>query len=151
MPRLAPEYSKSEVKSDRLLAKEFLPKLLGTSGSSPSPLVDIITSLLSNPQTGGLRGMAESFKGQGMEDIINSWIATGQNMPISPEQILQALGKNRLQGISDKAGISPDEISGGLASLLPEIIDKLTPQGKLPDSGLLEQELQEMKKKIVGF
>ena len=133
------------------LAKEFLPKLAGGSGGGKNPLVDIVMSLLTNPKTGGLQGLVESFKGRGMENIINSWIGTGQNKPISPEQMLQALGKDRLQGISEKMGMSPDEISGGLASLLPEIIDKLTPQGKLPDSGLLEQELQEMKKKIAGF
>jgi uncharacterized protein YidB (DUF937 family) len=133
------------------LAKEFLPKLAGGSGGGKSPLVDIVMGLLTNPKTGGLQGLVENFKGRGMENIINSWIGTGQNMPISPEQLLQALGKDRLQGIAAKTGLSQNEISGGLASLLPEIIDKLTPQGKLPDSGLLEQELQEMKKKIVGF
>jgi uncharacterized protein YidB (DUF937 family) len=113
--------------------------------------VDIVMSLLTNPKTGGLQGLVENSKGRGMENIINSWIGTGQNMPISPDQILQALGKDRLQGIAAKTGLSQNEISGGLASLLPEIIDKLTPQGKLPDSDLLERELEEMKKKIVGF
>ena len=133
------------------LAREFLPKLLGAGGRGQSLLVDIITSLLTNPQAGGLRGMVESFKSQGMEDTINSWIGTGKNMPISPAEILKALGSDRLRGFSEKANVSQQEISGGLASLLPEIIDKLTPQGRIPDNRLLEEELQEMKKKIVGF
>jgi uncharacterized protein YidB (DUF937 family) len=133
------------------LAREFLPKLLAGGGRGQSPLVDIITSLLTNPQTGGLRGLTGSFQKQGMEDIINSWIGTGKNMPISPDQILKALGNDRLRGYSDRAGIPQDEISGDLASLLPEIIDKLTPQGRIPDSSLLEEELKEMKKKISEF
>jgi uncharacterized protein YidB (DUF937 family) len=133
------------------LAKEFLPKVLGAGGRSPSPMVDIIIGLLTNPQTGGLKGMVESFKGQGMEDIINSWVGTGKNMPISPAEMLKALGSDRLQGFSEKAGISQEELSGSLASLLPEIIDKLTPQGRIPDRGLLEEELKEMKKKITEF
>jgi uncharacterized protein YidB (DUF937 family) len=81
-----------------------------------------------------------------MEDIINSWIGTGKNMPISPEGILKALGNDRLRGFSEKAGLPQEEISGGLASILPEIIDKLTPQGRIPDSSLLEEELKEVKR-----
>jgi len=65
--------------------------------------------------------------------------------------MLKALGSDRLQGFSEKAGISQEELSGSLASLLPEIIDKLTPQGRIPDRGLLEEELKEMKKKITEF
>jgi len=133
------------------LAREFLPKLFGGGGASASPLVNIVTSLLTSPQTGGLGGLVESFKGQGMEDIINSWIGTGKNMPISSSEIVKALGSDRLRGFSEQAGLGQEEISGGLARLLPEIIDKLTPQGKIPDSGLLEEELTEMKKKIVKF
>jgi uncharacterized protein YidB (DUF937 family) len=133
------------------LAREVLPKLLAGRGRGQSPLVDIITSLLTNPQTGGMQGLAEAFKNKGMEDIINSWISTGKNMPISPEEILKALGNDRLRGFSEKAGVPQEEISGGLASILPEIIDKLTPQGRIPDSSLLEEELKEMKKKIAEF
>ena len=133
------------------LAREVQPKLLAGGGRGQSPLADIITSLLTNPQTGGLQGMAESFKGRGMEDIINSWIGTGKNMPISPEQILKALGNDRLRGYSEKAGIPQEEISGGLASILPEIIDKHTPQGRIPDGSVLEEQLMEMKKKIAEF
>ncbi len=133
------------------LARELLPKLFGGGGTNPSPLASIITSLLTNPQTGGLGGLVESFKGQGMGDIINSWIGTGKNMPISPSEIMKALGNDRLRGLSEQAGLGQEEISGGLASILPEIIDKLTPQGKIPDSSLLEEELMEMKKKIVKF
>jgi uncharacterized protein YidB (DUF937 family) len=99
------------------LARELLPKLLAGGGRGQSPLADIITSLLTNPQTGGLRGLAESFKNQGMDDIINSWIGTGKNMPVSPEEILKALGNDRLRGFSEKAGLPQEEISGGLASL----------------------------------
>ena len=133
------------------LAREALPKLLAGSGRGQSPLVDIVIGLLANPRTGGLQGLAESFKSGGMDDIINSWIGTGKNMPISPEEMLRALGNDRLRGFSERAGVPQEEISGGLANILPEIIDKLTPQGRIPDSSLLEEELKEMKKKIAGF
>ena len=88
------------------LAREFLPKLFG-GGANTSPLANIITSLLTNPQTGGLGGLVESFKGQGMEDIINSWIGTGKNMPISPSEMMKALGSDRLRGLSETGRLRP--------------------------------------------
>lgn len=133
------------------LARELLPKLFGGGGTNPSPLMSIITSLLTNPQTGGLGGLVEAFKGQGMGDIINSWVGTGKNLPISPSEIMKALGEDRLRGFSEQAGLGREEISGGLASILPDIIDKLTPQGKIPDNRLLEEELMEIKEKITRF
>ena len=88
---------------------------------------------------GGLQGLVENFKSKGLEDIISLWIGTGPNQPISEDQILNVLGKEQIQKMVEKVGISQEEASGGLASLLPEIIDKLTPNGKLPDSGLLDE------------
>ena len=105
-------------------------------------------SLITNPKTGGLQGLVENFKGKGLEDIISSWIGTGQNQPISGDQISKVLGGDRLQTIAENAGISREEASGGLASLLPEIIDKLTPTGKLPESGLMDEFEKMIKSKV---
>lgn len=126
------------------ITKEILGKLSG--GDAKNPLLDIALSLIANPKTGGLEGLVESFKNKGLGDIMSSWIGTGQNQPISKDQILNVLGKDQIQKMAEKIGISQEEASGGLASLLPEIIDKLTPNGKLPDSGLLD----EVKKVIRG-
>lgn len=129
------------------IAKEVLGKLSG-GGDAKNPLLDIALSLIANPKTGGLGGLVESFKNKGFEDIMSSWIGTGQNQPISKDQILNVLGKDQIQKMAENAGISQEEASGGLASLLPEIIDKLTPNGKLPDSGLLDEVKKMMKSKV---
>lgn len=65
--------------------------------------------------------------------IISSWIGTGKNLPISVEQIQQALGKEKIQQLSETAGMSPEDVKAKLAEHLPNIIDKLTPDGKEGD------------------
>jgi uncharacterized protein YidB (DUF937 family) len=126
------------------LAKDVLSQVAG--GGGQNPLLDAALSLITNPKTGGLQGLVENFKGKGLEDLISSWVGTGQNKPISGDQLSKALGDDRMKKIAEAAGISHGEASGGLAKLLPEIIDKLTPNGKLPESGLLD----EIKKMITS-
>ena len=116
------------------IAEGVLDKISG--GSAQNPLIETVLSLISNPETGGLQGMLETFKSKGLGEIISSWIGTGENQAISKDQILETLGKDQIQKIAEKVGISQEEASGGLASLLPEIIDKVTPNGKLPEGGL---------------
>ena len=130
------------------VAKGLAGKFLG--GGQQSPLLDIVMGLVNNPQTGGLEGLVETFKNKGLGNIMASWISTGQNLPVSGEQIRQVLGSEQIQQFAQKTGASKEEISGGLASLLPEIIDKLTPNGKLPESGSLEQGLSMIKKMFSG-
>ncbi len=128
------------------IAKEVLGKLSG--GGGQNPLLDIALSLISNPKTGGLQGLVDNFKAKGLGDIISSWIGTGPNQPISKDQILSVLGKEQIQKMLERVGISQEEASGGLASLLPEIIDKLTPGGKLPDGSLLDEVKKTIKTKV---
>ena len=126
------------------LAKEILSKVSG--GGGQNPLLDIALNLITSPNTGGLQGLIENFKSKGLEDIISSWVGTGQNQPISKEQIFNVLGKERIQNIAQKMGIPQEEATGGLANLLPEIIDKLTPNGKI-EGGLLDQAMKMIKTK----
>jgi uncharacterized protein YidB (DUF937 family) len=121
-------------------------KILG--GTGPSGLLDQVLSLINNPQTGGLSGMVEQFTSKGMGDLVSSWIGTGKNLPISGEQIEQTLSSEKIQEIAQKLGISGAETSGGLAALLPQIIDKLTPEGKLPEGGIFNQGLDFLKKSL---
>lgn len=112
-----------------------------SSGSENGGLMDAVAGLINNPETGGLNGLIDSFKEKGMEDSIASWIGTGQNLPISAEQIQAVLGSEQVQAIAQKLGISTGDASSGLAGLLPQLIDKLTPDGQVPDGGMLEQGL----------
>ena len=132
------------------LGKGLLGNLAGAGGTGQSALMDAITGLISNPDTGGLAGLVQTFAGKGLGDVIGSWIGTGENQPISADQIQHVFGKEQLQGIAEKLGVSSQEASGGLAELLPQIIDKLTPQGSIPQGGLLEQGLGLLKGKLFG-
>jgi uncharacterized protein YidB (DUF937 family) len=105
---------------------------------------------INNPQTGGLSGLAQIFKDKGLGDTISSWISTGKNMPVSADQIKHVLGMDQIQQISQNVGVSQDEASNGLAGLLPEIIDKLTPDGNVPESDMLAQGLNMLKGKFFG-
>lgn len=115
--------------------------LSGQASDQTSGLLAGVMEML-NSQPGGLTGLVKSFHDQGLSGIVNSWISTGQNLPISAEQIQGVLGSDQVKKIAAQVGVSPDVASSRLAELLPTMIDKLTPEGKLPEGGnLLQQAL----------
>jgi uncharacterized protein YidB (DUF937 family) len=69
-------------------------------------------------------------------NVISSWISSGQNLPISGDQIASVLGNGTLGNIASQLGIDPAQASGQLAQVLPGLIDKLTPNGSAPAGGL---------------
>lgn len=121
----------------------------GKDAGIATQLVQAATQLLGKDSSiGGLAGLVETFRKNGLADVVNSWVSTGQNLPISPDQIKQGLGSGLLEHLAGKAGLSSDAASHQLASLLPSLVDKLTPDGKIPDAGLLEQGLSLLKGKL---
>jgi len=127
------------------IVKGLAGKFLGGSAGTQNPLLDIALSLLTNPQTGGLEGLVETFKSKGLNDTVSSWVSTGQNLPISGKQIQDVLGSDLIQQFAKKLGASNQDVSGGLANLLPGLIDKLTPTGQLPEKDTLEKGLKMLR------
>jgi len=127
------------------IVKGLAGKFLGGSAGTQNPLLDIALSLLTNPQTGGLEGLVETFKSKGLNDTVSSWVGTGQNLPISGKQIQDVLGSDLIQQFAKKLGASNQDVSGGLANLLPGLIDKLTPTGQLPEKDALEKGLKMLR------
>jgi uncharacterized protein YidB (DUF937 family) len=82
--------------------------------------------------SGGLGSLLEQFKNSGLGQQAESWVGTGQNQPISAEQINAAIGHGKLAEIAQQAGLDPAQLSQLLAQALPTIVDKLTPGGQLP-------------------
>jgi uncharacterized protein YidB (DUF937 family) len=113
-------------------------------------VMDAVTHLINNPETGGLQGLIKTFQDNGLGNEVASWIGTGQNMPVTPDQILQVIGNDRLQSIAQKFGLSPQTLTSGLAEMLPHVIDKLSPNGQLPANHLVEQGLSLLKGKLFG-
>ena len=100
--------------------------------------------------TGGLVGLVEKFNSQGLGDAMSSWISTGENQPVSGEQIINAFGTETIKKISSALGVSDAEASRQLAALIPQVIDRLTPDGTVPKGGLLERGLHLLKQKFLG-
>jgi uncharacterized protein YidB (DUF937 family) len=110
-----------------------------SGGTEQKGLMEQAINLINNPAIGGLPGLINKFENGGLGEIISSWVGTGANQPISADQIINALGTERIKEIAGKLGIPEDQVSSGLASVLPQIIDKLTPNGKVPEGDVLEQ------------
>ena len=107
-------------------------------GECNNPLATGLLHLINN-SPGGLSGMLQSFHDKGLGGLMSSWIGTGQNLPISADQIQHVLGSDQVKELAAKAGISPDMASSALSQLLPTLVDKLTPNGQVPQhSSLLE-------------
>ena len=92
--------------------------MLGGS-SNQNPLMQALTGLLGqNSPVGGLAGLVQTFQKNGLGDIVNSWVGTGKNLPVTPQQIQQGLGEDLLSQLATKAGISTDAASFGIGPLL---------------------------------
>jgi uncharacterized protein YidB (DUF937 family) len=102
-------------------------------GSSTNPLVSTVMQMINN-QPGGLSGLVQQFHDKGLGGLVSSWVSTGQNLPISADQLQHVLGSEQVKELAARAGISPEAASSHLTQLLPMLIDKLTPNGQLPDA-----------------
>ena len=113
----------------------------GQQQGGSNPLLQMALQMLSNNgagngtgSSGGLGGLISAFQNAGMGEQLKSWIGTGENMPISADQLSNALGSDKIRDIASQLGMSPGAVSGELADMLPQMIDKLTPNGQLPDN-----------------
>jgi len=85
---------------------------------------------------GGLAGLVEQFSRHGMGDVAKSWVGTGQNLPVSPDQLGQVLGGDTLGQLSRQLGMNQGDLLGQLSQVLPQVVDKLTPQGQIPQGDI---------------
>lgn len=86
---------------------------------------------------GGINGLVNKFQQSGLGDVAKSWVSTGDNKSVNPDQLANALGKDQIAAVAQKAGIPESEAPMVLARVLPDMVDKLTPEGKEPESGNL--------------
>jgi len=101
--------------------------------------------LLNNHQTGGISGLVEKLSEKGLGDIANSWVGTGQNLPITPQQIQNTLGPDTINQFASKPGVNTDHASRQISNLLPKVVDKLTPGGQIPQGGLTSKGMDILK------
>ena len=110
----------------------------GDSGQQ-NALVQIASGLITKNSTGnGLAGLAQQFDKQGLGHLLQSWVGTGQNQAISPDQMHQVLGAEQVQQFSQQTGMQGSQLTTALSALLPQLIDKLTPHGQVPPKNDLQ-------------
>ena len=131
---------------DGLLGNVMGSLLGGSRAQQQSPLLQIALQLLQ--QHGGLEGLLGKFRQAGYAEEAQSWVSTGENRPITADVLQQVLGHGQLGDIARQLGMSDGDAAGGLASILPQVIDGMTPQGEVPrnSSDLVEQVLATLQK-----
>jgi uncharacterized protein YidB (DUF937 family) len=129
------------------IAGQVAGALSGQGGVQGSGLMEFVTALINNPQTGGIEGLVAAFREKGLGDLVSSWIGTGQNLPISGDQLQSVLGNAQIGQLAQTLGLSSQEVSGQLAGLLPQVIDGITPNGQLPEG----DSMQAAMKLLGGF
>jgi uncharacterized protein YidB (DUF937 family) len=116
----------------------------GAGGGGNAALIQAVVSMLANNGggqgglggLGGLAGLVQQFQQSGLGDVVGSWISTGQNLPISAEQLQSVLGGHgAVAGLAQQTGMSQGDLMGQLSQLLPQVVDQLTPNGQLPEAG----------------
>ena len=107
------------------LAGAVLSKVGGDKGAMVQVAMDLFN------QNGGIEGVIEKFKTGGLAEQAASWVGKGENLPISAEQITQVLGNDTVAGIAAKLGMDSGDISNKIAEYLPQVIDKMTPDGEV--------------------
>ena len=131
------------------LLDQVVGALAGGQTGGNNALLETVLKMVNDPQNGGLQGLVQTFQQGGLGEIVNSWVSQGQNLPISAEQIQSVLGGSSLSSIASQLGVSQEQASGSLASMLPQLIDSLTPNGNVPQSGdLMAQGMELLKGKF---
>jgi len=123
---------------------------IGVQGNNPQAqqhqdLMGSLAAMLHNPAMGGLGGLLQKLHAGGLGGAVQSWIGTGQNQAITPDQLRGAMGDDHLQELAKNAGVSPQQASSGLASILPALVDKLSPNGQLHDESTMSRMLSALR------
>ena len=125
------------------LLDQVLGGILGGAGGG-SPLQGVLMNMLGGGQqgstmgagaSGDLGGLISQFEQAGLGHIAQSWVGNGPNQPVSPQQLQSVFGENQVQNMANQAGMQPQDFLSQLSQHLPNVINGMTPNGRLPDEG----------------
>ena len=114
----------------------------GAQQSQHASALGAILSLINSPQVGGLAGLQSMFQQGGLGHIMSSWIGNGPNLPVSANQLQNVLHGGSLQQAAQQAGMDSSQFTSTMSTLLPHLVDKVSPNGQLPDASALQQMLK---------
>ena len=127
----------------------------GTAGQPPQAqgggqVVQLVLQLLQ--RNGGIEGLLAKMQQAGYGDQAQSWIGTGQNQAVPADVLAQIFGQGQLGEIAQQLGLSRDDAAGGLAQALPDVVDLMTPQGRIPEdtNDLVAQTLAKLRRQSPG-
>jgi uncharacterized protein YidB (DUF937 family) len=123
-------------------------------GASPDKQQGFLSSILAmigSPDVGGLQGLVNKFKTAGLGQIADGWVAKGPNPPVTPDQLQKVFSSDQVRAFAEKVRIDPDDATKHLADTLPQVVDNLTPDGKVPAGGFdPAAALNLLKQKLFG-
>ena len=127
-------------------ATSALAQSQGSAQGQGANAIEILEGLVQ--QHGGLGGLLDTLRQQGLGSHVDSWIGTGQNMPVDAQHIIDALGQGPLAQLAQRFGIDPQQAAAHIAEILPKAVDHLSPGGQLPGGGLLDGAMQMLKGRL---
>jgi uncharacterized protein YidB (DUF937 family) len=115
----------------------------GAGGTQANPMAAVIAALVTPQQgpaaqafgAGGLSDLLSQFRSAGLGQQVDSWVGTGPNKEIEPQALASVFGQEKLGAMASEAGVPTNDLMAGLAKMLPEVINGLTPQGQVPQEG----------------
>jgi len=110
---------------------DSLSQMASQFGGKDAGTASHVMEMINSPEVGGVSGLVAKFHQNGLGDVVNSWVGNGENQQIAANHIEQVLGPDKVAAIAGKLGMSPDEAKAKLATMLPQIVNKLTPAGKV--------------------
>jgi uncharacterized protein YidB (DUF937 family) len=138
-------------RSDRNIVMGLLDQVIGglMGSGGASPMGGVLTSLLGGgvqrgdmatgggvtAMGGGIGGLVSMFERAGLGSIAQSWVSNGPNKPVSPDQLQNVFGQDRVQSMASQSGMQPEDFLSQLSQHLPNAVNGLTPNGRLPDEG----------------
>lgn len=122
------------------------PKMIGSVAQFASENPQLAKAAMgflssSSGSSGGLGRILNDLQSNGLSDAVSSWLGSEDNKAVSPDELKAALGSERVAEFAEQAGVSGSEASTLLAGILPGLVDKLSPDGKLPDASGLDSML----------
>lgn len=109
----------------------------GLNTERSGALVAALVGLIADPKGGGFGGFIDRFRKAGLGSAVDSWISTGDNTPLSKDQVEAALGSDTINSVAEKAGVDSGTAASTLGSIIPGVVDTLTPDGTIPDESSL--------------
>jgi uncharacterized protein YidB (DUF937 family) len=112
----------------------------GQGSGGQAELLNLIVGMLAGGgqggEGGGLGALLQQLQAAGLGEQAQSWVGTGQNLPVSGEQLQNVFGGDQMSQMAEKMGLSVGDLGSQMSQMLPQVVDQLTPNGQMPEGGL---------------